>query len=107
MYDLLQFTDEATRKFDWIDKDRLGVTGGSFGGYMTNWITGHSSRFKAAVTQRGVANNIISYACSDMAGSSKGHACFEDFMVEQIKKSPVAYADKINIPSSYSTASET
>lgn len=98
MYDLLQFTDEATRKFDWIDKDRLGVTGGSFGGYMTNWITGHSSRFKAAVTQRGVANNIISYACSDMAGSSKGHACFEDFMVEQIKKSPVAYADKINIP---------
>ncbi|MGI6039226.1 MAG: prolyl oligopeptidase family serine peptidase [Eubacteriales bacterium] len=98
MYDNLQFLDETIRRFDWIDAERLGVTGGSFGGYMTNWIAGHTRRFKAAVTQRSISNQMISYASSDMAGSSKGYACFEDFMVDQIKKSPVAYADKIDIP---------
>lgn len=39
-----------------IDADRLGVTGGSYGGYMTNWIIGHTDRFRAAVTQRSVVN---------------------------------------------------
>ena len=62
MYDNLQFLDEAVRRFEWIDADRLGVTGGSFGGYMTNWIVGHTKRFKAAVTQRSIANDMISYA---------------------------------------------
>lgn len=98
MYDILQFTDEAVRRFPWIDGERLGVTGGSFGGYMTNWIAAHTSRFKAAVTQRSIANKMIQYASSDMAGSSKAFESFQDFMIDQIKSSPVAYADKINIP---------
>ncbi|MGO0807371.1 prolyl oligopeptidase family serine peptidase, partial [Clostridioides difficile] len=38
--------------------DRLGVAGGSYGGYMTNWIIGHTDRFKAAVSQRGISNLI-------------------------------------------------
>ena len=37
-----------------IDPSRLAVTGGSYGGYMTAWIVGHSDRFCAAVAQRGV-----------------------------------------------------
>lgn len=98
MYDLLQFTREAVKTFDWIDGDRLGVTGGSYGGYMTNWIAGHTKCFRAAVTQRSIANELIQYASSDMAGSSKDYESFTDFMKEKIRQSPVAYADQIDIP---------
>ena len=98
MYDLLQFTEEAGRKYPWIDKKRLGVTGGSYGGYMTNWLAGHTKVFRAAVTQRSIGNELIQYASSDMAGSSKEYGDFTDFMKEQIRKSPVAYADQISIP---------
>jgi dipeptidyl aminopeptidase/acylaminoacyl peptidase len=54
--DLMQFTDVAIRTFDFIDPDRLGVTGGSYGGFMTNWIIGHTDRFKAAASQRSIAS---------------------------------------------------
>ncbi|MCL2006453.1 MAG: S9 family peptidase [Treponema sp.] len=98
MYDLLQFTDEAVKRNDFIDGKRLGITGGSYGGYMTNWIAAHTSKFKAAVTQRGIANSQIQYASSDMAGNSKQFESFRDFMIDNIKKSPVAFAEKIDIP---------
>ena len=98
MVDLLQFVDEAARRFSWIDRDRLGVTGGSYGGYMTNWIIGHTKRFKAAVTQRSIASEQIQYASSDMTGSSGEFESFKDFMVQNIERSPVAYADKIDVP---------
>jgi len=96
--DLLQFVNECVRAFPWIDGDRIGVTGGSFGGYMTNWLVTHTRRFKAAVTQRSIANELIQYASSDMAGSSKDYNDFTDFMKAQLRKSAVAYADKIDIP---------
>ena len=38
-----------------VDPDRLGVTGGSYGGYLTTWMIGHTQRFKAAITCRSVA----------------------------------------------------
>src|SRR2546429_7498284 len=50
--------DEALRLYPWIDADRMGVTGGSYGGFMTNWIVGHTVRFKAAVTLRSLSNFI-------------------------------------------------
>jgi len=46
------------KKYSWIDRERLGVTGGSYGGYMTNWIVSHTNMFKAAVTLRSVVNFI-------------------------------------------------
>ncbi len=54
--DLMRFTDRVLEQCQFIDPGRLGVTGGSYGGYMTNWIIGHTQRFKAAVTQRSVSN---------------------------------------------------
>jgi dipeptidyl aminopeptidase/acylaminoacyl peptidase len=48
--------DAALAKYSWLDKDRLGVTGGSYGGYLTNWIISHTNRFKAAVTLRSISN---------------------------------------------------
>ena len=98
MTDILQFVDAACQRFDWIDPDRLGITGGSFGGYMTNWICGHTKRFKAGVTQRSIANDLIMYASSDMPASSKDYADFSDFMMERLKTSPVSYAENIDVP---------
>lgn len=96
--DLLQFVDEAIRRYDWIDPERLGVTGGSYGGYMTNYIATHSQRFQAYITQRSVANDLICYASSDMQGSSKAYASFEEFMVNELKSSTVSYVERINKP---------
>ena len=62
--DLIAWTDVVVAK-PYIDKDLMGVTGGSYGGYMTNWIIGHTDRFKAAVTQRSVSNLISMYGSSD------------------------------------------
>ena len=62
--DLMSWTDYVSTK-PYIDSGRLGVTGGSYGGYMTNWIIGHTRRFKAAVTQRSVSNLISMWGSSD------------------------------------------
>lgn len=51
---------------DFIDETRLGVTGGSCGGFMTNWIIGHTDRFAAAVTQRSIVNQISFFGTSDI-----------------------------------------
>ena len=62
--DLMAWTDRICQE-KYIDRKRMGVTGGSYGGYMTNWIIGHTKRFKAAVSQRGVSNLISMYGSSD------------------------------------------
>lgn len=96
--DLLQFVDEALRRCPWIDPDRLGVTGGSYGGYMTNWIAGHARRFRAYVSQRSVVSDLIGYASSDMQGDSTAYANYEEFMMDALRASPVAYAERIDRP---------
>jgi acylaminoacyl-peptidase len=50
-----------------VDETRMGVCGGSYGGFMTNWIIGHTDRFEAAVTQRSVSNMISMDGSSDLA----------------------------------------
>ena len=62
--DLMAWTDFVQQK-PYIDPERMGLTGGSYGGYMTNWIIGHTDRFQAAVTQRSVSNLISMYGSSD------------------------------------------
>jgi dipeptidyl aminopeptidase/acylaminoacyl peptidase len=53
--DFLDATDFLSRE-GWVDEDRLGFTGLSYGGYMTNWMITHTDRFKAAVSEAGIAN---------------------------------------------------
>ncbi len=53
---LMDFTDIVLEKYPAIDKDKLCVTGGSYGGFMTNWIVGHTDRFCCAASQRSIAN---------------------------------------------------
>jgi len=62
--DLMAGVDEALRRNSWIDANRLGVTGGSYGGFMTNWIITQTPRFKAAVSVASVSNLISFYSTS-------------------------------------------
>lgn len=62
--DLMAWTDFVER-LPYIDPQRMGVTGGSYGGYMTLWIIGHTQRFRAAVAQRVVSNFISLWGSSD------------------------------------------
>ncbi len=62
--DLMVWADIMEQK-PYIDPENMGVTGGSYGGYMTAWIIGHTDRFKAAVSQRCVSNLISMWGSSD------------------------------------------
>ncbi len=62
--DLMAGVDEVLRKNSWLDGERLGVTGGSYGGFMTNWIVTQTSRFRAAVSVASVSNLISFYSTS-------------------------------------------
>ena len=63
--DLMAGMDAALAHVPWIDPARLGVTGGSYGGYMTNWIITQTDRFRAAVTQRSICNMVSKWGTSD------------------------------------------
>jgi dipeptidyl aminopeptidase/acylaminoacyl peptidase len=85
----------------YVDASRLGVTGGSCGGYMTNWIIGHTSRFAAAVTQRSVTNLVSKFGTSDngpeQAESEGAQGPWRD--VETLwRNSPIAYAEQVRTP---------
>ncbi len=66
--DLLTGIDTALARYPEIDRRRLGVAGGSYGGYMTNWLTATTTRFSAAVTSRTIANWESWYGASDDQG---------------------------------------
>lgn len=63
--DIMAFTDTVLERYPDIDPARLGVTGGSYGGYMTNWIVGHTHRFAAAASQRSISNWVTDEGASD------------------------------------------
>ncbi len=63
--DLMAGVDHVVAQ-GYVDTSRLGVTGGSYGGFMTNWIVGHTDRFAAAVTARSISNNASSFGTSDI-----------------------------------------
>ncbi len=82
------------------DENRMALTGGSYGGYMTAWIIGHTDRFKSAVSQRGVYNINSFYGTSDIpvlmsnefdAEPWENHDAFWD-------NSPLKYASNIKTP---------
>jgi len=98
--DIMNGLDAALKKYPWIDQDRMGVTGGSYGGYMTNWIVGHTNRFKAAVTLRSVVNFISDDGTRDGAyghSSDFGGDIFQKFDLYW-DRSPLKYAASVKTP---------
>jgi dipeptidyl aminopeptidase/acylaminoacyl peptidase len=98
--DVMAVTDEALKQFDLLDGERLGVIGGSYGGYMTSWIVGHTNRFKAACSERGVNQMVSMYGSSDIGWVFKGyHGEFVHDAVDMyLQISPWTYAKQIETP---------
>jgi len=107
--DIMNVMDEALERYDFIDEDRLGVTGGSYGGFMTNWVIGHTDRFKAAVSFRSISNWISKFATTDI-----GYYFVDDQIRadpwEDVEKlwdhSPMKYADQVDTPTMLITSRE-
>ncbi len=98
--DVMAAVDTALERFDFCDPDRLGVLGGSYGGYMTSWIVGHTSRFKAACSERAVNQLVSMYGSSDIGWVFKGyHGEFvHDAVDTYLRMSPWTYAKQIETP---------
>ena len=99
--DLMTFTDWIAENVPFVDKDRLAVTGGSYGGYMTNWIIGHTDRFKAAASQRSISNWISKMGISDIGYYFVPDQQGADIWSDPDKlwlHSPLKYADRAKTP---------
>ena len=99
--DLMRFLDAALAAHPQIDAARLGVTGGSYGGFMTNWIIGHTRRFQAAASQRSIANWVSKFNTTDIGyyfnADQIGATPWND--AEKLWwHSPIRYADKATTP---------
>ena len=100
--DVMAGLDTALARHPWIDRDRLGVAGGSYGGYMTAWIIGHTQRFKAACVMRPVIN------CHSFFGSSDGGYKWDEIWGRDMppwenpedyrRQSPITYAGAMRTP---------
>lgn len=99
--DLMTFTDWIIANVPFIDGEKLAVTGGSYGGYMTNWIIGHTGRFKAAASQRSISNWISKTGISDIGYYFVPDQQGTDIWGNAGKlwwHSPLKYADKAKTP---------
>lgn len=105
--DLMEALDYAIKSFPFIDENRLGVAGGSYGGFMTNWIIGQTDRFKAAVTMRSISNWLSFYGTSDIGyyfsedqiSGELGKNLWTEGIFEIFwQKSPLKYANRVKTP---------
>lgn len=98
---IMDFTDKVLESYPMIDQARVGVTGGSYGGFMTNWIIGHTDRFKAAATQRSICNWVAFEHTSDI-GHTFPYANVGGDTINDLDKlweqSPLKYAPNFKTP---------
>jgi len=98
---IMEFTDEMLKKYPEIDTAKVGVTGGSYGGFMTNWIIGHTDRFACAASQRSIANWIAFEHTSDIGLSftvNNQATTTRENVDKMWWHSPLKYADKCVTP---------
>ena len=99
--DLMAFVDEALKAYPAMDPENLFETGGSYGGFMTNWIIGHTDRFRACASQRSIANWVSFYGVSDIGPdfTADQNAANPWSSVEKLwEHSPMKYADRVKTP---------
>lgn len=98
--DLIAALDGALERFPFLDPERMGVLGGSYGGYMTSWIVGHSDRFAAACSERAVNDLLTLETTSDamgLFGAMLGIDHLDD-PDELRRMSPITYVRDITTP---------
>jgi dipeptidyl aminopeptidase/acylaminoacyl peptidase len=100
--DVMAGMDEALRRYPFLDPGRLGVMGGSYGGYLTSWIVGHTQRFRAACSERAVNAMWSMFGTSDIGHAfQESHAAGRppwDDMKWYLERSPLSYAREIRTP---------
>ena len=101
--DIMKGVDAATARFPFVDSTRLAAAGGSYGGYMVNWINGHSNRFKAIVSHAGVFNLEAMYGATEEIWFTDwefGGAYWDSTAsAQQYRKwSPHLFAGRMNTP---------
>jgi dipeptidyl aminopeptidase/acylaminoacyl peptidase len=99
--DVMAGLDEALCRCDFLDPERLGVLGGSYGGYLTSWTVGHTDRFKAACSERAL-NTFVSFTGTSDIGPrfAPMYSGFQPWENSQwyVEHSPLSYATRINTP---------
>ncbi len=99
--DNMALVDAALERFEWMDPERLFVTGGSHGGFLTNWITTRTDRFVAAVTQRSVSNWISEAGTQAYPPAAMnvefGGSLWDNFDLYW-DRSPLQFADQVTTP---------
>ena len=107
--DLMQFVDVVLEKYPAIDPKRLGVLGGSYGGFMCNWIIGHNQRFAAAASQRSIASWITLFGTCDIGLSFDLREVqatpFTD-MYKMWDQSPMKFANRAKTPTLFINSTE-
>lgn len=99
MNDVEDFMDAAIARFPRIDASRLGVTGGSYGGYLTCKMILQRKRFKAAVAQRTFVNPATSYGTGDMGFlSGSGKTDFKQYMLDRARQSMLRDIRNLTVP---------
>lgn len=102
LQDILAFLEGALAEFGpegtgELDRDRLGVQGGSYGGFMTAWITAHDHRFSAAIVERGYLDPVSALGSSDI-----GWFFSEQYMgpssEDLHRQSPLHHVDQVDTP---------
>jgi dipeptidyl aminopeptidase/acylaminoacyl peptidase len=98
--DLMAVVDTALERFDFLDPERMGVLGGSYGGFMTSWIVGHTNRFVAALSERAVNHLVSAFGSSDVfwVFERQFGGSMYDHVDEWLRMSPATYARQIETP---------
>ncbi|MBV8950523.1 MAG: S9 family peptidase, partial [Actinobacteria bacterium] len=98
--DVMSVADAAAEQFAFVDGQRMGVLGGSYGGYMASWIVGHTDRFRAACSERAVNDMALLELSSDFAGAFRydlGVSVIDD-PEEYVRQSPITYVYDMHTP---------
>ena len=98
--DFLKGIDTAMAKYPDIDGRRLGVSGGSYGGFMTNWLTARTDRFAAAVTSRSITTWESWYGSSDAQGLTEYEFLGKPWEQRELYRrlSPITYVENVKAP---------
>ncbi len=98
--DVMAVADYA-ESLPYVDKSRMAIAGGSYGGYMTNWVVGHTDRFKCGVTDRSICNWISMVATTDVPAPPDGlwpGTPWGDDFVKGWEMSPLKYVENVKTP---------
>jgi dipeptidyl aminopeptidase/acylaminoacyl peptidase len=100
--DVLAGVDAALSRYPWLDRERLGIEGGSYGGQLTNWIVTQSERFRAAIPAASISNlvslNYMSYYHDYLAVEFGSHPHENKLMDLLWERSPLRYVHKVRTP---------